>query len=72
VAKELSDYGELVAVQRDLIAKRNAAADPIERSRLTDLIANIEGLKKNPDDHALKLQMAKNMRSFNEYLAGRK
>jgi hypothetical protein len=68
---DLSDFGRINVIHADLIRKRNAATDPIERERLNTLIANIDGLKKEPDNFALKAMLAKNMRSFERYLAER-
>jgi hypothetical protein len=68
---DLSDFGRLNVIHADLIRKRNAATDQAERERLNTLIANIDGLKKEPDNFALKAMLAKNMRSFERYLAER-
>jgi hypothetical protein len=68
---DLSDFGRINVIHADLIRKRNAATDQAERERLNTLIANIDGLKKEPDNFALKAMLAKNMRSFERYLAER-
>jgi hypothetical protein len=68
---ELPTYGQLNGIHSALIKKRNAATDPLERSRLTDLIANVDGLKKNPGDVGLMKQFSKNTAGLEKYLAER-
>jgi hypothetical protein len=72
VPSDLPTYAQLNGVHSGLIRKRNAATDEGERHRLTDLIANVDGLKKNPGDAALMKQFGKNAASLEKYLAERK
>jgi hypothetical protein len=69
VTSGLPTYGQLNGVHSGLIRKRNAATDEAERHRLNT--ANIEGLKRNPDDKALMKQFGRNVASFEKYLAER-
>jgi hypothetical protein len=68
---DLPTYAQLNGTHSGLIRKRNAATDEAERHRLNTLIANIEGLKRNPEDTALMKQFGKNVASFEKYLAER-
>jgi hypothetical protein len=64
---ELSDHGNLNFVRAALVGKRNAATDEGVRHRCNTLIANIDGLKRDPNDKALMKQFAKNARDMERY-----
>jgi hypothetical protein len=68
---DLSDYGKLNEMRKELVDRRVRSMDEYEVSRLNILIANIDGLKVNPDDKALLEQFAKNTADLERYKAGR-
>jgi hypothetical protein len=72
VSDDLSDFGRLNVIHADLIRKRNAATDQIERPRLNTLIANAVELKRNPDNAAARKQFGRNAADLAKYLAERK
>jgi hypothetical protein len=71
MSDDLPTYATLNGVHSGLISKRNAATDEAVRHRLNTLIANVDGLKKNPGDVELMKQFGKNVASLEKYLADR-
>ncbi len=69
---DLSAYGRLNATRLDLMNLRDASDDEGLRHRCTTLIANIDLLKRDPDDKALLAQFAKNTADLERYKAGRR
>jgi hypothetical protein len=68
---DLSDYGKLNAMRKQLVEARDASDDPYLNSRLNILIQNIDGLKVTPGDPELMKQFAKNTADLERYKAGR-
>jgi hypothetical protein len=67
---DLSDYGKLNEMRKQLVEARDACSDKYEISRLNILIQNIDGLKANPGDPELMKQFAKNTADLERYKAG--
>jgi hypothetical protein len=63
----LSDYGKLNEMRKQLVEERDRGGDHGLISRINILIANIDNLKREPTDHALLVQMAKNTRDLERY-----
>jgi hypothetical protein len=68
----LSEYGRLNATCDELVKLRDATDDEGVRQRCISLIANIEGLKKTPDDPELLRQFAANTQDLADYQAKRR
>jgi hypothetical protein len=68
---DLSDYGKLNAMRKQLVEARDASFDGYLKSRLGMLIANIDGLKVNPGDPELMKAFAANTADLERYKAGR-
>jgi hypothetical protein len=64
---ELSAHGAMNAARAELVKFRKHADEGV-RHRCNTLIANIDGLKRNPDDKALMIQFEKNSRDLGRYM----
>ena len=68
---DLSDFGKLNAMRKQLADARRNASEPGLRNRYTLLIENIDFLKANPGDERCLTQFAKNTADLERYKAGR-
>lgn len=66
---EMSDFGKLNALRKELMALRRRTDDRGEAERALTLVANIDNLKRSPGDAALLKQMAKNIADLEVYRA---
>jgi hypothetical protein len=64
---ELSAHGAMNAARAELVKFRKHADEGV-RHRCNTLIANIDGLKRDPDDKALMIQFEKNTRDLGRYM----
>ena len=68
---DLSDYGKLNEMRKQLVERFKTVTDPYELSRLNILIQNIDGLKANPNDPDLMIEFAAATADLERYKADR-
>jgi hypothetical protein len=67
---EMSDYGKLNEMRKQLVEESRRTPDDALRSRLNILIANIDFLKANPGDPQCLKKFAENTADLERYKAG--